>query len=99
MKLGIGRVMVLAIGVSSVGATCQQVKQDTKWVLDQTQSACVIANLLLPTATVATICKIDATLVPWLDVVLSAHRTIAAKVRGESTCAPAPVTSTSASTK
>lgn len=88
MKLGIGRVVgVLAIASMSVGATCAQAKQDTKWAIDQTQSACVIANMLLPTATVAMICKIDAVLVPMLDVVLSANRVVMAKVRGES-CAP-----------
>ena len=77
----------LGVATSGVGATCAQAKQDTKWAIDQTQSACVIANMLLPTATVATICKVDAVLVPWLDVMLSAHRSVMAAVRGQS-CAP-----------
>lgn len=88
MKLGIGRAVgVLAIASMGVGATCAQAKSDAKWVIDQTQAACVIANVLLPTATVASICKVDAVLVPWLDVVLSTNRTVLSKVRGES-CAP-----------
>lgn len=103
MKLGIARrarVLVLggAVACGGFGATCAEAKKDVKWVIDQTQSACVVANLLKPTPEVAAICGIDAAVVPWLDVVLSAHRTVIAKVRGES-CATAPVASTSAATK
>lgn len=92
MKLGIAmRARALALGgavaMSGFGATCAEAKKDAKWVIDGTQSACIVANLLKPTPEVAAICGIDATLVPWLDVVLSAHRVALAKVRGES-CAP-----------
>lgn len=58
-------------------ATCEQVKEDTKTVLDVAKVLCITANATLPNAQVAAICGIAEALIPTMDSILSEQRTSA----------------------
>lgn len=98
-----GMVASVALLVASLSgcAAWTTVKPVVKTILDDTQLACILANAIYPTATVATVCKVDAVLVPYLDSILGAQRAalkLQAQVRGEA-CAPAASASAASSVK
>jgi hypothetical protein len=75
---------------------CGPFAKPAKTALDLTQTLCVLAHTMEESATIATLCAIDAVAVPEIEKILSAHQQASARelsARGPSSAAP----STSAS--